>query len=195
MKAKTLAGWIFFSLGMILLIALIIQAVVANYNYERKYLSYWELSDRSSTILAKEQYITQFVDAINQDRGSFADYNALVLKTPQNNFDKNLQAVTTLRDRLKDIEGMNESDFAYQTAIQQITAQEQGEAQNLLGMIQGAYYLGSYPLQWNWIAGIVYLTATMIILVPMIGKFKRVDKKIYKDSGISEAKLKDKKFD
>lgn len=160
-----------------MLIILIIQAVVASYNYERKYLSYWELSDRSSTIIAKEQYITQFVNAIDQDRSSFADYNAVVLKTPQNNFDNNLQAVTTLRDRLKDIQGMNESDFAYQTAIQQITAQEQGEAQNLLGMIGGAYYLGSYPLQWNWIAGIAYLVVISMIFIPMTIKFKRANKK------------------
>lgn len=192
MKTKTLAGWIIFSLGVILLICLITQAVIANYNYERKFLSYWELSDRSSTILAKEQYITQFVNAINQDRSSFADYNALILKTPQNNFDNNLKAVTTLRDRLKDIEGMNESDFAYQTAIQQITAQEQGEAGNLLGIVEGAYYLGSYPLQWEWIAGIVYLAAISMVFIPITIKFKKAGKKARKDSDISEANLKDK---
>jgi len=181
MKNKSPVGLIVFLLGVIFLVFLIIQAVIANYNYERKYLSYWELSDRSSTILAKEQYITQFVDAISQDRSNFADYNAVFLKTPQNNFDKNLQAVTTLRDRLKDIEGMNESDFAYQTAIQQITAQEQGQAGNLLGVIQGTYYLNSYPFQWNWIAGIVYLIVTMMILIPIMTLFKRANKNIHKD--------------
>jgi hypothetical protein len=177
MKTKKTIEWGVFFLGLILFILLIVQAVVSNYNYERKYLSYWELSDRSSTILAKEQYITQFVNAINQDKSSFADYNAVFLKTPQNSFDSNLQALITLRDRLKDIEGMNESDFAYQTAIQQITAQEQGEAENLLIIFKGTYLLKSYPLQWNWIAGIIYTIVLIMVFIPMTMKFTRANKK------------------
>jgi|WetSurMetagenome_2_1015567.scaffolds.fasta_scaffold264162_2 hypothetical protein len=176
-KTKKQIEWAVFFLGVILFALLIVQAVVANYNYEKKYLSYWELSDRSSTIIAKEQYITQFVDAINQDRGSFADYNAVFLKTPQNSFDNNLKAVTTLRDRLKDIENMNESDFAYQTAIQQITSQEQGEAGNLLKVIGGTYYLGSYPLQWSWIGGIIYTIIFVLIMIPFAMKLSRINKK------------------
>jgi hypothetical protein len=138
-----------FALFMIILN--IICGVMATYAFENQYKSYWELSDRSSTLQAKEQYISQFVEAIQSNRDKFADYNAIFLKTPQNSLDKNLQAVITLRDRLKDIEQMNETSFEYQTAIQQITAQEQGEAQNMLGDIQGCYFLESYPLIWGWL--------------------------------------------
>jgi hypothetical protein len=72
---------------------------------------------------------------------------------------------------------MNESDFAYQTAIQQITAQEQGEAENLLIIFKGTYLLKSYPLQWNWIAGIIYTIVLIIVFIPMTMKFTRANKK------------------
>lgn len=148
--------------------ALIILDVFANYNFNKNYESLWELADRSSTLQAKDEYITKFVDAINKDRSNFADYNAIFLKTPEKSFDNNLAAIITLRDRLKTIQSMDETSFEYQTAIQQITAQEQGEAQNMINDIYGCYKLRSYPILWGWIGMLVALIITMVAILGIV---------------------------
>jgi hypothetical protein len=79
-------------------------------------------------------------------------YNAIFLKTPDNSFDENLIAIKTLQSRLKEISLMDVKSFEYQTAIQQITAQEQGEAQPMLQTFKQTWYLVHYPYLWNWIA-------------------------------------------
>jgi hypothetical protein len=88
------------------------------------------------------------------------------LKTPDNSFETNYEAVISLRDRLQDISKMNETDFAYQTAIQQITAQEQGEAQQLLTELHGCYILQSYPYLWNWYT---VICTTILIMIGLAG--------------------------
>ena len=157
--AKVL-GWFLLVTAIILFSVGLIMSVVAEYNYDRYYSSYWSLADKSSTLEAKSVYIGQFVDKLNNSRQGFSDYNAVFLPTPDNSFDKNFEALVSLRDRLKTISLMNESDFAYQTAIQQITAQEQGQATEMLQVFKGCYFLRSYPLLWNWY---------MLIVVGLIG--------------------------
>lgn len=125
--------------------------IFANYDYENKYISYWNLADKSSTIQAKYEYINQFVNNIEKNSEKFASNNAIFLKTPDNSFKSNLDALVTLRNRLKEIQSIDINSFAYQTAIQQITSQEQGEAHRLIGVIKGCYFLESYPSLWDWI--------------------------------------------
>lgn len=144
-------------------IFLIYNLVAENYYFEKDFKSSWELSDRSSTLQAKEQYMTQFIEELNNKSNQFTEYDAVFLKTPQNSFDNNLKAVTTLRDRLVDIKGMNESSFEYQTAIQQITAQEQGQADALIGTLRGCYDLKSYPITWAWLC-VIYAIITFSLI-------------------------------
>jgi hypothetical protein len=160
---KLTFGIVLLLISLILASILIFVSIRAYYDFNKNYLSYWELSDRSSTLSAKEEYIIKFVDTLNNNRDKFSNYNALILKTPQNKFDNNLKAITTLRNRLRDISKMDETSFEYQTAIQQITAQEQGEAQNIIEDIRGSFYLKSYPLFWDWIF-IILLSIDMILL-------------------------------
>lgn len=165
--AKVL-GWLLLITAIVLFGVGVIMSVVAEYNYDKYYASYWSLADKSSTLEAKSVYIGQFVDKLNNSRLGFADYDAVFLKTPDNSFDKNFEALVSLRDRLHTISQMNESDFAYQTAIQQITAQEQGQATEMLTVFKGCYYLRSYPFLWNWYMLIVM---GLICLLGLTGWF------------------------
>ncbi len=149
-------------------VVFIVASIQSNYQYNKKYMSYWNLADKTSTIGAKADYINQFVAALQNGRDEFADNDAVWLKTNDNSFDYNLMALETLRDRLQIISTMNESDLAYQVAIQQITAQEQGEAQSMLGVFEGAWYLKSYPFLWRWMLGLMCLFMTILIIVACI---------------------------
>lgn len=136
------------------LIFLIIQELRATYRWERDIGSYWTLADKQSTIAAKAVYIEKFVVAIEKEK--ITGYNAVIFKTPDNDVSKNVEALKTLRDRLNEIKNLNPESFAYQTAIQQITAQEQGEAQGMISQIQGCWLLhNGYWYVWNWIGGIL----------------------------------------
>jgi len=69
------------------------------------------------------------------------------------------EALETLSRRLTEIQNMNPSSFEYNTAIQQITAQEQGEANAMLSEFKGCYLLNNYTLIWGWIGGIALTIA------------------------------------
>jgi hypothetical protein len=161
-------GYVMLGLSILLFCIGGIMSIVAEYNYDKYYASYWSLADKSSTLEAKSVYVGQFVDRLNASRQGFADYNAVFLTTPDNSFDRNFQALISLRDRLHTISQMNESDFAYQTAIQQITAQEQGEATQMLQVFHGCYFLRSYPLLWNWY---MLIAVAIIGLLGLVGWF------------------------
>jgi hypothetical protein len=162
-------GVVSLMLGLLLLGLQIQSCIMSNYNYEKDYLSLWNLADKSSTIPAKQQYITQFVSALEAGyaKGEFSDYNAVWLKTSNNSFKANLAALKTLAERLTEIQKMNPSSFEYTTAIQQITAQEQGEAAPLLHVIKGCYLKVNYPLMWEWFIALVTLLEVILIITGM----------------------------
>lgn len=126
--------------------------IVSGFIYEKDYGQLWELGVKSSTIQAKSQYVDDFYNALSKgkDEGKFAEYNAIWLQQPNNNFSTNLTVLATLSDRLREIKGMNPNSFEYNTAIQQITAQEQGEAVGMLRVFQGCYDLTNYSNVWGW---------------------------------------------
>lgn len=131
--------------------------ILASYRFEKAYGQLWSLADKSSTITAKQQHIAQFVSALEQGyaKGEFSSHDAIWLDTPNNAFTNNLEALKTLSGRLVEIQGMNPSSFEYNTAIQQITAQEQGEANRMIGVFEGCYALKNYPGCWDWIGSVV----------------------------------------
>jgi hypothetical protein len=107
-----------FLVGLVIAGAYLSYQIVGYYGWKNTVYSYWTLSDRSSTLAAKETNITSRVGALGDLSGSAA----LIFKTPQNDCQNNIAAVKTLQSRLTELEGMDESSFQYQTAIQQITA-------------------------------------------------------------------------
>lgn len=142
----------------------------ANYTLERDYKQEWHLADKSSTIEAKSNHIDNFVKKVEDGyaKGEFATYDAIIFKTDNNRFDKNLEALKTLAQRLDELEGMDPNSFQYNTAIQQITQQEQGEAQAMIGVFAGAYCLANYPLAWGWIGGSLVLLSVIGLIVTFV---------------------------
>jgi hypothetical protein len=154
-----ITGIILIVICIIMMIFQIKSCVSSNYEYENKISSYWALADKSSTIVEKSKYVKQFVEIL--EKSNHADYNAIWLKTPNNSFLKNLEALKSLSVRLDQIKGMNVESFAYQTAIQQITAQEQGEAKEMLSVFEGCWVKDKYFIVWEWFAVVfclIYLT-------------------------------------
>ena len=151
-------------ISAILLIGTITFNIIADYKYSQRFLYAWNLSDKSSTIDAKFKYINEFVTNIEENRKEFADNSAIVFTTPNNSFDKNLDAVKSLRDRLASIQKMDPASFQYNTAIQQITAQEQGEAGTMISVLQSCFFLSQYPSVWNWIGVLVCLFASILVI-------------------------------
>lgn len=160
------------SIGVILVLAalgltsfFIFEIVKSNYEYENNYSSYWSLSDKASTISQKSDYIDKFVTSLDGS-GLHGTNDALIWKTNNNAFDTNFQALESLQSRLHEIKGMDESSFAYQTAIQQITAQEQGQADDMLGVFEGCWLKVHYYWLWNgWLVLLEFLTITGLAFI------------------------------
>lgn len=137
--------------------------VRADYEYSNTIGSYWELSDKSSTLKQKSEYLDRYVAAL-QRPGEFADHDAVIYPTPNNSFQQNMVALLSLQGRMHQIEHMDESSFAYQTAIQQITAQEQGEAKALTSTFEGCWFLQNHPLLWGWHDALVWSVVAGVLI-------------------------------
>lgn len=134
------------------------------YKYSKNIGSYWELADKSSTIEAKSENIDAFVKAIKSEK--FAENNAIIFRTPDNSFANNLKALETLQKRLQDIKKIKPDSFEYNQAIQQITAQEQGEATKMLDVIHQCWILENYWYLWDWL---LFISIIVIVLLIVIG--------------------------
>lgn len=129
--------------------------VRAGYEWTTEYGSQWALSVKASTIAQKAEYVDKFVGALDKS-GLEGSNDAVWYFTPNNSFDENMKALKSLQKRLHDISGMNENDFAYQSAIQQITAQEQDDNGEVLSVLFGCWQKVHHPYLWNpfWCIGI-----------------------------------------
>lgn len=151
-------------LGLLIAVPRGITRVIMTYEYTNKVECNWDLSVRASTIAQKSEYMDKFVSAIEKCNLEGTN-SSLLLQTPETDFNENFKALKSLQKRLKDISGLDENSFAYQTALQQITAQEQGEAGAMLRHIQSCWNRQNYYSFWNWIyvVGFVLLEG-----IPMI---------------------------
>lgn len=132
--------------------------------YQEDYEYHWNLADKSSTIDAKKRHVENFYNALEMGyaRGEFASYNAIIFQNPNNKFTENLKALKTLKDRLDEVDQMDPKTFEYNTAIQQITQQEQGEASEMLSNFSQSYMLSQHPISWDWISGVIGIGAILI---------------------------------
>lgn len=133
------------------------QQVRCDYTEEQKYGQFWHLAEKASTLSEKRVLIREFLNAMRDGyaKGEFASNDAVWLKTPNNSMQSNLHALSTLADRLDQISELDPSSFQYATSIEQITKQEQGEANDMLSVFDGCYALAEYPFTWGWISGSV----------------------------------------
>lgn len=164
--------WIKWTIGIeivsfVFLAVFSVSGCYTDYVYERDYLCHWNLADKSSTIVAKKQHMENFYNALNKSE-IFASHNALIFKTDDNSYVKNMDALKTLVNRLTEIEEMSPSSFEYNTAIQQITTQEEGEADSMLSTISGCWFLENHLLFWLpiRIATIATLLMMIVIVIP-----------------------------
>lgn len=158
------------AVSAVLLVTQTAMLFVKEFKYKQQVGSYWSLADKSSSIEKKSEYIDKFVGAI--EKQNLGGHNAIFLETPDNSFEQNLEALKTLQQRLHEIKGMDVTSFQYQTAIQQITEQEQGEANEMLSVLEGVWTKENYFLLWNWVGGsiaiillLTCLASTAIIFV------------------------------
>jgi len=132
-----------------------IAEISAEKTYERTIGSFWELSERASTLDMKADYLNRFVAGVDSARLSGND--AIIYPTPQNSVEQNITTAKSLQTRMNEIRGMDVTSFQYQQAISQVTAQEQGEAGNMLHVIEGRWFLTYHPLLWGWIQAIIVI--------------------------------------
>jgi len=158
---KTTGIFIFFTFGIILILD-IIYSVIGGYQYSKDYSSYWELSVKASSITKKIEGIDKFVAALESSplRGK---YDALFMETPNNSFDENFAALKSLQIRLHEISGMDITSFQYQTALAQITQQEQNESGKMLDVFDGIWWKDNHFFLWNWI-GIINVIGSIILM-------------------------------
>lgn len=155
----------------------IFVGVVSSIKYDRQYQSYWSLAEKSSTIEKKTKYMDKYVESLemaNLEGG----YNSVFAQTPDNSFDFNMEALKSLQQRLHEIQHMDVASFEYQTAIQQITQQEQGEADQMNNVFKGVWYKSHYPLLWSWVC-IVQVLLLIIALVSGIIWWVNVNESFY----------------
>lgn len=143
----------------------LVRGVSVDNEYTNKIENHWTLADRASTIEAKREHIKRFVDAI-ENSNIQDEHDAIFFKNPENSAFHNLEAVKSLAQRLDQIKDMNPSSFEYQTAIQQITAQEQGEAKNMLTVLENCWMKKYHWFYWK--MGMI-IVGVLIALIALVG--------------------------
>lgn len=141
-------------LGIVYVIVASIALLMLNYQYNRDFDSDWRLGVKASTIKLKHEYVKKFYENITSHRKEFRDSSALLMPTPDNSVDSNLVTLKSLVERLEKVQDMDENSLAYQTAMQQITGQEQDEAHAMLGVFEDSYKLQNSIL-FSWLGFII----------------------------------------
>ena len=155
----------------ITIIASLTSTIVSGYKFKSNYSSDWELADKSSTLEAKSEYLDKFVEnlEIGKLTGDFHTHGALIFKNDANSFSENLNALKTLQLRLRDVKDMNPNSFEYNTAIQQITGQEQGEASDMIGIFKEGYTIKNYPLGSSTVGSVLFLAGSTLCIILGMG--------------------------
>jgi len=166
---KLMTGISLLLLASLFCIISIGQCITAKLKWDNDVGYLWNMADKSSTLAGKSKYINEFIIALKDL--PHEENAAIFWKTRDNNFDLNLQALQTLGNRLHEVQKLDINSFAYQTAIQQITEQEQGEAAEMVGTLRGAWVLNQYwwafntVIIWVWAIWFVALIWFLIALL------------------------------
>lgn len=160
---KTTIGLFLTVTGLIVFTTGALYSLSVENEYESKIGSNWDLSIKASTIEQKSEYMDAFVLSLEQAELSGLN-DALLYPTPDTDFDENLKAVKSLQSRLKEISVMNPNSFEYQTAMQQITEQEQEGGGGMVSVLQGCWTKKHYYIIWN---PIIYISFCLVIAIVM----------------------------
>lgn len=160
-------GQLLVLVGIIGLFAYMINGIRSDYEYEETVYSYWQLSHKSSTLEKKSENLDIFVNKLSE-LGLEGKHDAIIFETKNNSFDENMITLKSLQDRLVQIKNMDVSSFAYQTAILQITEQEQGHASSMLGVLDGVWYKEYHFMLWGWVC---FVGVSVCIVLVVVGAF------------------------
>lgn len=158
----TISMWALIAIAVVGITLDAIGGIRGHYAYQNSIEAYWTLADRSSTIPKKAEYVDKFVAALESQHFD-GQYNAIVFPTQDNSFDRNFEALKSLQGRLREIEKMDATSFQYQTAIQQITQQEQGEAGQMLQVFEGVWWKNNHFLLWDWVGFVNWALVTFCL--------------------------------
>jgi hypothetical protein len=161
---------LFFLVVCAVIVVWIVEEVVSDYDYDNQIGSFWALGIKASTLQQKTTYLDQYVNAL-QGAKLEGTNNASFLKTPDNSFDQNMIALKSLQGRMHQIQGMDEQSFAYQTAMQQITGQEQGQAGQLTETFRGCWFLRYYWLLWGWHDIVAWILMIVFLIISGVMAF------------------------
>lgn len=151
-------------LSLLILIGDIYYETYGEYDFDKRFGSYWNLAEKASTIEKKSEYLDKYVLAM-ESGGWEGKYNAIFMETPDNSFDNNMITLKSLQNRLHQIKSMDVTSLQYQTAIQQITAQEQGEANSMLTELNGIWWKENHFFLWNWVGGVNIVLSIILCFV------------------------------
>lgn len=154
------------AISSVWIIAVVRTAIIADYEYTKTIGSYWSLADKSSDMKSKSEHIDMFVQSL-ESSGLQGTHNAVFLPSRDNSFDANLEALKTLQYRLREVQDMDVNSLAYQQAIAQITSQEQGGAEDMLGVFQGCWTLKNHPMIWQWY-GVLNVSLLIVAIIACI---------------------------
>jgi hypothetical protein len=144
-----------FAFSLLLIVWWIGLEIVTDYKYDKAIGSYWGLGVKASTLQQKSAFLDKYIAAIESE-GLYGN-DAIILPTPDNAYEQNMVALKSLQGRMHQIQGMDEQSFAYQTAMQQITAQEQGEASHLTDTFKGIWFRRKHVFLYSWVDFLVWL--------------------------------------
>lgn len=130
-------------LGIATVTLVVVSRVQGNLAWIRGPGAAWEFADRASTLEEKHRLISEFVQKL-EAAGLEGEHSQTFFQTPENSFDYNMKALRSLRDRLAVSKGMAVTSVEYQMAMQQVTAQEQGEAANMIGSLRECWIRDQY---------------------------------------------------
>ena len=167
MKSNTIFVLVFV-FGILLSAGRITFRVYTNYVYKNQVSNYWTLADRASTIQQKSEYIDRFVNALSECHLNGLNANQFI-QTPESDFNENIKALSSLQKRMGAIKTMDENSIAYQQAIAQITAQEQGQAQGMLDVFHNCFDRQNFYTVWSPVVfWVLLIFEGLLICVPCI---------------------------
>jgi hypothetical protein len=100
--------------------AWVVDSFGLNYHYNNEIGSYFELSDKASTIDTKLEYLEKYEKGLLKyglDKGQ----STMNYQTSETDLSENYKVLLTLKERLKETKNLPKNSDAYQWAIKQIT--------------------------------------------------------------------------
>lgn len=150
-------------ISILAIVLYIIFGISSMNKYDTDFGANWQLSKSAATIEQKSIYIDKFVQDI--EKGGFeGKFDAIFNPNDNNSYEQNLIVLKTLQQRLHELKILPMTSFDYNTALQQLTVQQDRISNNMIYTFSGIWYKEHHFLLWNWICfvGICFFSIGII---------------------------------